>query len=727
MISNSIGRRLAAGFAAVVALVALMCLVTLWATRGVKQANLDVSRALDSAIAAQDQSAQSEALIGLVRQTRAELDRAVGALRDALLQNRDEVGLFEEGKPDPLAAFLNAPESARLVESLAEGAAGLDKLGKARQALLEADEKLRGMWRPRHEGLANGLNDLKRAQIYWALKVANMIFIQSSIGELLDEELADTPLAEFKAGPLYQRFAPGFAPLAAAVERAEPVNARLWETSYKLNSLTYESKWEQVRKLYRDEVPSAIKSMAVDLDGVLALEEQALRAQEKTVALLNGPLNEVYRQVVALLDEMEGQLEQRVLQQASVVAAASEVLRDKRQGVEDKLLGLERVNLVLTLVVIVLGALVGWRITRSITGPLALTVGMLRGLDAGVLDQRLEMRRRDEIGQLARCMDAFADNLQHEVITAFRKLAAGDFTFRAGGVISQPLAEANGALCGLMEQVKQSGSRIAAGAEQIADASRILSEGATEQASSLEQISSSMTEMAARTRQNAAQAGDASRYSAAAREAVAAGSRQMSSLVEAMEGVKQSSKDISRIIKTIDDIAFQTNLLALNAAVEAARAGKHGKGFAVVAEEVRSLAGRSAKAARETAQLIEGAAARAEVGVELAGQTAGSLAETSSQITRVSELMAGIAVASKDQAAGIAEVSQGLEQIDRVTQQNTASAEQSAGAAGELAAQAQLLRQMLDRFKVAELAEEELPAAGEDAEPRLLDWGLALD
>ncbi len=347
---------------------------------------------------------------------------------------------------------------------------------------------------------------------------------------------------------------------------------------------------------------------------------------------------------------------------------------------------------------ILLAILLSFVIIRGITRPTDQAVHMIEELGRGNLEPRLQMSRKDEIGRLAQALDAFADNMRDEVVAAFKALAAGDFTFSAKGVIREPLHEANTALNEVLARVQGAGGQIASAAGEVSDASQSLSQGATEQASSLEEIAASMNQIAAQVRASAENATQADRNSCEAKKSAEHGQAQMQAMMSAMKEINTASTSVSHIIKTIEEIAFQTNLLALNAAVEAARAGQHGKGFAVVAEEVRNLAARSAKAAGETATLIEQAGQKTQVGVAIAGKTENALEQIVSAINKTSDLVSEIAAATAEQSEGVAQINQGLTQIDQVTQQNTASAEQSAAAAEELSGQAAELRQMLQGF-----------------------------
>jgi methyl-accepting chemotaxis protein len=367
--------------------------------------------------------------------------------------------------------------------------------------------------------------------------------------------------------------------------------------------------------------------------------------------------------------------------------------------------GLQRMTLVSLALALLAVAVVATLIARSITRPILKTAAMIDELEKGHLQQRLRIDSQDEIGQMARTMDLFADSLQQEVADSLERLADGDLTGTVTprdeqDILRGSLLRLTRDLNLVVGDIQAAAEQIAIGSTQVADTSQSLSQGATESAASIEQISASMTEMASQTKNNAGNASQASQLSTGTREAARRGSELMSNMMRAMEDIDHSSRDISRINKVIDDIAFQTNLLALNAAVEAARAGQHGKGFAVVAEEVRSLAARSAKAAQETAELIESAAAKTRNGSEIAGHTSAALQEILTAATKATDLIGEIAESSNEQSEGIGQVNLGLGQIDQVTQQNTANAEESAAAAEELAGQADRLRQMLARFRL---------------------------
>ena len=239
------------------------------------------------------------------------------------------------------------------------------------------------------------------------------------------------------------------------------------------------------------------------------------------------------------------------------------------------------------------------------------------------------------------------------------------------------------------------------GSLQVSDSSTALSQGATEQAASLEEMTSSMSEVSSQTKRNAENANIANKLALESREFSNKGEIEMNDLLKAMTNISESSSNIAKIIKVIDEIAFQTNLLALNAAVEAARAGVHGQGFAVVAEEVRNLAARSAQAAKETAEMIEGSLKTVEKGENLSKKTQEALHEINQSATKVSDIIGEIATASNEQAQGIAQINLGLNQIDKVTQQNTASAEESATAASELSSQSKRLKRILEEFKLS--------------------------
>ncbi len=275
----------------------------------------------------------------------------------------------------------------------------------------------------------------------------------------------------------------------------------------------------------------------------------------------------------------------------------------------------------------------------------------------------------------------------------------------------------------IIGQVQSIGMQIANESTHVSTSSQNLSQCTMQQASSLEEITNSMVQMGSQTDQNAENASQANQLAAEVRQAAEKGTIQMDSMIGAMGDINNAAQNISKIIKVIDEIAFQTNLLALNAAVEAARAGRHGKGFAVVAEEVRNLAARSAKAAKETENLIEGSLLKTENGMDIANTTAAALGEMVNGITSVSDLVAKIATSSNEQAQGISQVNLGLKQIENITQKNTNSAGESAEASVVLSTQAEQLRKLLAHFRLSEYETKDMPYQETALSPLQIDGG----
>ncbi len=320
------------------------------------------------------------------------------------------------------------------------------------------------------------------------------------------------------------------------------------------------------------------------------------------------------------------------------------------------------------IVAVVLGvvvAIIGYFFARSLVRPIRNLVGAFHELAAGDLTCAVDVHSNDEVGELAASFNTFTERLRET-----------------------------------LRRVKLGAAELNVGSQQVSLSSQQLATGASRQAASLQEISASIEEMSSMTSQNADHARQASSLSEDSQHSADRGQSEMAEMSRAMAQIKESSAEISNIIQVIDDIAFQTNLLALNAAVEAARAGEAGKGFAVVAEEVRTLARRSAEAAKNTANLIEESNRRADNGVTLADRVGGALEEIVASTRKVNTLLSEIASASGEQADGINQINRGVTQLDGVTQGTAANAEELASSSEEAAAQVMSLEALVASFKL---------------------------
>ncbi len=334
---------------------------------------------------------------------------------------------------------------------------------------------------------------------------------------------------------------------------------------------------------------------------------------------------------------------------------------------------------------------IGYRIALGISKPVGQVAAMLGELEKGHLDVRLNLERTDEIGTMARTLDAFADNLRDEVVGSLQRIAAGDLTVdvspRDGeDAVRGALRKLGGDLRGLIRQIRVAGEQIASGSEQVAGSSQLLSQGSSEQAAAAEETSATIEQMTANIRQNSDNALATEQIATKAAADAGRGGEAVAKTVVAM-------KEIAGKIGIIEEIARQTNLLALNAAIEAARAGEHGKGFAVVAGEVRKLAERSQAAAAEINKLSVDS-------VEVAEGAGVLLQSMVPDIRRTADLVQEIAAASREQDAGAGQVSRAVQQLDTIIQQNASAAEEMASTAEELTSQVEQLWEMIALFRL---------------------------
>ena len=355
---------------------------------------------------------------------------------------------------------------------------------------------------------------------------------------------------------------------------------------------------------------------------------------------------------------------------------------------------------------LLLSVLSVWLINRMVRRPVQALTAFSHAVASGDVNVDVDIRSEDELGELAGAFQDIIDNTKNQA-RSLEAIAAGDLTHRpavrgTGDVINQAIAGTVDNLNNMFGDIQAMAGQVSSGAAQMADGSQALATGATEQTAAIQQLQGSIFDILQQSEESTQQAAAALDVTQRAGGHMQQAMDSMGRMTESMEEITRASKAISQVISVIDNIAFQTNILSLNASVEAARAGQQGKGFAVVAEEVRNLAAKSAKAAKETADLIQNSIGRVTDGTAIAHETSESLHRVAELAAQNIVAVTAISEASAQQNRAIAKVNQGIEQISTVVQRNSATAQEGAASSHEMSAQAQMLTRIVGRFKLGQ-------------------------
>ncbi len=451
----------------------------------------------------------------------------------------------------------------------------------------------------------------------------------------------------------------------------------LWELRFGLPNYMFGD--AATREKIKADTSKWLKQVDDNLSGYAALpltveEREALKEWEQNYPAYLATRPQFFTLLDAgQLDEAKKFRAQQTNPPAAKAVAALSRLNDLQQKIgaekERNISGMAQTSMKLLAgligVALALGVAISLTISGGVTNALKRVVKVLEAVAGGDFTQRLDLKSRDEVSQMAAALNRAVDGMRNA-----------------------------------LQQVKAAADQAAVSSQQLSAASEQLSSGAQEQASSLEETAASLEEITGTVKQNADNAKQANQLAMGSRDSAEKGGQVVTMTVEAMGEINKSSKKIADIITTIDEIAFQTNLLALNAAVEAARAGEQGRGFAVVAAEVRNLAQRSATAAKEIKTLIQDSVAKVQHGSELVNRSGQTLEEIVTSVKRVTDIIGEIAAASQEQSSGIDQVNKAVTQMDQVVQSNAAQTEELTSTAQSLASQAQQLQALVGRFNV---------------------------
>ncbi len=565
-------------------------------------------------------------------------------IQDLFLKNHDHLDVQTDPQQCAFGKWLNSNEAKQLAANDASFAKLLEDVREPHRQLHQSAVAIQDTWQPAHEGLIELLMARLDDHRQWAGKVCRAC-VQRDASFTVETDPTKCAFGKFLASEQCKQWCAEFPQLKNALDACRQPHDELHASAITIKEAFARGDIETANKVYNEQTVPAMDAVAQHFRAGINAERAVITAQQKAKGIFET-------------------------QTLPALAKTRTGLNDCQAYATASLEGFHHAN----------------HVFATSTKPNLEKVQELLGK---VREEVKANVMTDE------AMLAAAESTKRNVTVV------GAFAIVAGIILAVLIARGIvRTLARVILGLNEGADQVNEAAAQVAGASQQLAQGASEQASSLEETSAALEEMAAMTRTNAENAKEANVLSSQARNAAQQGDQTMVQFNSAMAAINESSGQISKIIKVIEEIAFQTNLLALNAAVEAARAGEHGKGFAVVADEVRNLAQRCAQAARETTGLIEDSVQRAKEGADVAGEVGEALATIVGDVTKVTDLIDGITNASQEQAQGVDQVNTAVSQMDKVTQQNASAAEESASAAEELSAQATTVKDMVGELSV---------------------------